>query len=415
MPDPDSRVPRDTPLHIHRNADFLNLWAAQAVSAIGSRITRTVLPIMAISLIDASPSEVAVLAALSYAPGVIVGLFAGGLVDRRPQRPLMIWADILRAVLLLTIPLAAATGALSMGQLYLVAALAGSATTVFQIADNTFLPSILPDEQLVDGNARLEASDAVAEGIGPWIGGMLVTLIGAPLALVVDAASYLWSALMLSRIGPAGTTADGPLPEPGAILQDARTGLRVSRADPVLRRMLWAGILLALSGGVFMALYMVVTVDLLALSPATVGAIIGVGGLGGVIGAVAAPRLSARFGVVRAMVLSIAFGAVFNLAMPASLLLPEAAILLLCSAQLFGDAFLTAAGILFLSYRQETVPREVLGRVNATFHVAEAGALVIGALASAVLVVGLPVGTVVWGAALGGLLAVPVMAGRGTR
>jgi len=390
----------------------MKLWAAQAVSAVGARITRTVLPIIAILLIDATPTEVAILSALGFAPSVIVGLFAGGIADRRAKRPLMIGADIFRALIILSIPLAANSGVLSMGQIYLVAALTGAASSLFDIADKTFLPAVLPKEQLVDGNARLEASAAVAEGIGPWIGGALVGLVGAPMALVFDAASYLWSALLLGlvrREAPVDTNlreADGT-----GLFADARIGLRASLAQPMIARILLATIILSLSGGFFMALYMVVTVDLLALSPTMVGAIIGVGGLGGVLGAISAPALRRRFGAYGALVRSLAIAAAFNFSVPLSLLFPSAAVPLLVSAQLVGDGFMTVAFIMVVSLRQEVMAKEVLGRVNATFHLASSGALVSGSLLAAVLVIWSPVEWVIWGASFGGVVAVPILLG----
>lgn len=142
-----------------RHPDFLRLWAAQAASAFGSRITRTALPILAILTVGATPSEVAVLSALGVAPGVLVGLWAGGRVDRTARRPLLVGADLARALLILTIPAAAWLGALSMPQLYAVAAGVGAATTLFQIADNSFLPALVGRDLLVEGNARLEATD----------------------------------------------------------------------------------------------------------------------------------------------------------------------------------------------------------------------------------------------------------------
>ncbi len=398
---------------LHRNVDFMKLWAAQAVSAVGARITRTVLPIIAILLIDATPTEVAILSALGFAPSVIVGLFAGGIADRRAKRPLMIGADIFRAVTILSIPLAANSGVLSMGQIYLVAALTGAASSLFDIADKTFLPAVLPKEQLVDGNARLEASDAVAEGIGPWIGGALVGLVGAPMALVFDALSYLWSALLLGLVRREAPVDDNATEAGGAgFFEDARIGLRASLAHPMIARILLATTILSLSGGFFMALYMVVTVDLLALSPTTIGAIIGVGGLGGVLGAFAAPALRQRFGAYGAMVRSLTIAAGFNFSVPLSLLFPSAAVPLLVSAQLVGDGFMTVAFIMVVSLRQEIMAREVLGRVNATFHLAESGALVSGSLLAAVLVFWSPVEWVIWGASFGGVIAVPILMGH---
>jgi MFS family permease len=397
---------------IHRNADFMKLWAAQAVSAVGARITRTVLPIIAILLIDATPTEVAILSALGFAPSIIVGLFAGGIADRRAKRPLMIGADIFRAIAILSIPFAANSGVLSMWQVYVVAALTGAASSLFDIVDKTFLPSILPNDQLVDGNARLEASDAVAEGIGPWIGGALAGLVGAPFALVFDALSYLWSAALLGLIGREPPIEAGAKEtDEASIFEDARIGLKASRAQPMIARILLATVLLAFSGGFFMALYMVVTVDLLALSPTTVGAIIGVGGLGGVLGATLAPAMRRRFGAYRALVLSLAIAAAFNFSVPLSLLFPAAAVPLLVSAQLIGDGFMTVSAIMGVSLRQELMGREVLGRVNATFHLTESGALVSGSLLAAVLVIWSPVDWVIWGASVCGVIAVPILLG----
>src|SRR4029077_10070482 len=126
-----------------RHGDFLNLWGAQSISALGSRITRTALPILAVLTIHASAEQVAMLTALSMAPGVLVGLLLGGRIDRRAKRPLLIGADLVRAGLLLTVPLSAWLGRLGMGQLYIVAALAGAATTLFQIADRAYLPALI--------------------------------------------------------------------------------------------------------------------------------------------------------------------------------------------------------------------------------------------------------------------------------
>ncbi len=183
-----------------RHRDFLHLWGAQSISAVGSRITRTVLPLYAILSIDATPNQVAMLAALSTAPGFVVGLSLGGTVDRQQKRGLLIGADLVRAAVLLVVPAVAWFGSVTMGQLYAVAALAGAATALFQIADNSYLPALVRRDQLIDGNAKLHASDSFAEVTGPGLGGILMQLLGAPGAIVLDAASYLTSAGLLARI-----------------------------------------------------------------------------------------------------------------------------------------------------------------------------------------------------------------------
>ncbi len=390
------------------NRNFMRLWVAQSVSAVGYRISRTVLPIIAISTIDATPSQVALLSALSFAPGLLVSLFAGGLVDRRPKRPMLVWSDLFRAAVLLTVPLAAHFGTLTMAQLYVVAGAVGAATTLFGIADNSYLPALVSKDQIVTANSRLEATEAVAEGVGPWLGGVLVSVVGAPLALAADAASYVWSALFLRRITETGSPTEDEAPATGPFA-DAIAGLRVCRSHPLVSRLLAATLLLAFSGGFFFALYMVVTIDLLALSPAMVGLVIGFGGLGSFIGAVAAGPFQRRLGLFRAIVLTLLIGKLWDFAVPLSLVFPDWAVALLISAQLVGDGFVTVSMILALSLRQQVLPENRLGRANATFHLAEGAALVAGALAAGALVQVLPVSQVIWGATSGGLIAVAVL------
>ena len=286
-----------------READFLKLWSAQAISAVGSRIARTALPILAVMTIGASVEEVAVLSALALAPGVIVGLAMGGRVDRRAKRPLLIGADLVRAALLLTVPLAAWLGRLSMGQLYTVAALTGAATTLFQIADRAFLPALIGRERLVEGNAKLEATEAVAEISGPGLGGLLVQAITAPLAIAFDAISFLASAVLLGAIrrpeAPAVAETDGDRP---TLIKDLRVGLRACMLDPLVRPGFLVDAVSAFVNGIFAALYTVFALKTLGLSPATLGLIISVGGIGALFGALLAGRLSKRLGLGSAMI-----------------------------------------------------------------------------------------------------------------
>ena len=394
-----------------RHPDFLRLWAAQAASALGSRITRTALPMIAILTIGASPTEIAVLSALGVAPGVIVGLFAGGSVDRRAKRPLLIAADLVRALLILTIPLAAWSGALTMPQLYAVAAAVGAASALFRIADTSFLPALVPKDLLVDGNAKLEATDSIAEGVGPGLAGILVQVLTAPVSVIVDAASYLWSALLLSRIRTVEVPA--ALAQVGTgVVDDIVVGFRACLDEPVVARTLLAEALMMLFGGVFLALYMILALETLALSPVTVGLIISVGGLGSFIGALIAERMALRIGVGMTMALSLGIGQAAALLIPLAELAGPWAIPCLVLHQLVGDAFLSAFLIHAVSLRQRLMPAAVLARANATFQVATglmlpAGALIAGPLAG---VVG--VSWTMWIGAAGGLLAALPLLGR---
>lgn len=391
-----------------RHGDFLRLWGAQIASAFGSRITRTALPIIAILSIEATPTEVAVLSALGVAPGVLVGLLVGGHIDRTAKRPLLIGADLVRSALILTIPATAWLGALSMLQLYVVAAAVGAATTLFRIADNSFLPALVGKDMLVDGNAKLEATDAIAEAAGPGLAGVLVQVLTAPVAVIVDALSYLWSALLLSRIQGSEEPAAAADAD-ASVFGDVLIGFRACLAQPLIGPTLLADAITYLFGGFFLTLYMIVALETLGLPPATVGLIISVGGVGAFVGALFARPLGRLVGAGPAMVVSVGAGQAANLLIPLALDAGRLAIPLLVLQQFIGDALLAAYLIHSISVRQQVLPEAVLGRANATFHVITglmlpAGALLAGPLASAI---GMP--SALWIGACGGLLAAPVL------
>ncbi|HET7229142.1 MAG TPA: MFS transporter [Longimicrobium sp.] len=396
-----------------RHPDFLRLWGAQVGSAFGSRITRTALPIIAILMIHATPTEVAVLSALGVAPGVLVGLFAGGHVDRTAKRPLLIGADLARALLILTIPAAAWLGWLNMPQLYVVAALVAAATTLFQIADTSYLPALVGRGLVVEGNARLGATESLAETAGPGMAGVLVQLLTAPVAVIVDAASYLWSALLLSRIrAPEIISESAESAEPTdarAVLDDARAGFRACLADPLVRPLLLADAVAMFFGGFFMALYMVMALETLRLSPAAVGLVISVGGVGAFGGALLAQPLGRVRRTGAAMVASLALGQTAMMFLPLAAHAGRWAIPCLVAQQLVGDGFLSAYRILSVSLRQRLLPDAVLGRANASFHVIAGITLPAGALIAGPLATLIGVAPAVWVGTAGGLLAVPVL------
>ena len=178
----------------------MRLWAAQAISAFGSRITRTALPIIAVAALAESEAVVATLAAVSLAPAAVLALFAGGLVDRGKKRRILVWADLVRALVIGSLTIAWAFGALSIVHVCVVGATVGAASALFQIADVAYLPALVSRTELVDGNSKLQTTEAFAEISGPASAGVLIAALGAPVAVVIDAVSYLWSAFMLGRI-----------------------------------------------------------------------------------------------------------------------------------------------------------------------------------------------------------------------
>jgi MFS family permease len=391
-----------------RHPDFLRLWAAQAASAFGSRITRTALPIIAILSLGAAPTEVAVLSALSVLPGVFVGLFVGGHIDRTVKRPLLVGSDLVRALLIASIPVTAWLGVLSMPQLYVVAAAVGAATTLFQIADNSYLPALVGPEHLVEGNAKLEATDSIAEAAGPGLAGVLIQVLTAPVTVVIDALSYVWSAFMLSRIQAREEPAAAAETE-ATVLGDILTGFRASLSHALIGPVLIAESVMYFFGGFFFALYMLFALETLGLSPAAVGLIISVGGVGAFAGALIAKPLEQRAGTGPALVIALGVGQVANLFIPLALGAGRLAIPFLVLQQLLGDAFLGAYGVHSISLRQRVLPQAVLGRANATFHVMTGLMLPAGALLAGPLAGALGMAATLWIGAGGGLLAALVL------
>ncbi|HEY3111608.1 MAG TPA: MFS transporter, partial [Chloroflexota bacterium] len=187
--------------HLWRQPDFLKLWAGQTVSLFGTMVGRFAFLLVAAMTLSASPLEMSLLHIAEMAPALLVGLFAGVWVDRLRRRPIMIWADLGRFLLTLSVPIAALLDALRIEQLYLVALLVGVLATFFDVAYRSYLPSLVRREALVEANARLQATNAVAEVVGFGLAGGLVQLLTAPLAVAVDAFSFLVSAVSLALIG----------------------------------------------------------------------------------------------------------------------------------------------------------------------------------------------------------------------
>ncbi len=385
-----------------RHPDFVRLWAAQAVSAFGSRVTRTALPIIAITVLGASDGWVSILTALQFAPGVILALFAGGYVDRHDHRAIMIACDWLRAALVASIPLAAWAGLLSLPQLIVVGAGVGAATALFLITDKAYLPRLIARADLPEGNAKLEATEAVAEIGGPAVGGALIRAVGAPLAMVVDAASYVWSALFLRRIEAAPAA---PEPSPPAVLADLRLGLRAIFGHRLLRPIILTHVVWAVSGGFFMTLYTPYCLKVLALDEAALGIVIGAGGVGALIGASLAGRVVARLGLGPAMI-----GAA-TLSLAGALLIPLARggywtkIAFLLAHQLVSDGLAVIFIIQAVSVRQAVLPGAVLGRANAAAHLATAALIPFAALAAGGLAELAGTRTAMWTGVMIGLAA----------
>jgi MFS family permease len=362
------------------HADFLRLWSAQSVSAFGARITRTCVPLAAVLTIHASPASLGLLTALALGPGTIVGLFAGGFVDRSRRRRILIASDLLRAAILLTVPAAAWLHMLAMPQLILVAAIAGGFSVLFDIADHAYLPSLIGKEHLIEGNTKLNVTDSVAEIGGPALAGVLVQLLTAPIAIAANAVTYVVSALFLSQIAAQETVA-APEAEGASWRHDLSTGAAAIFHNRLVQPLFWMEATTPLFGSFFM-LYVPFAIRDLHLTPTMLGITIGVGGIGAMVGAAIAAPVSRWLGLGPAIVATSFGGSAFTMLVPLASGTPAMATAMLMAAQFGGDALLVVAIILGASLRQTVLPNEVLGRVAAVFKTAGGLCGVTGALAS---------------------------------
>ncbi|OXE35284.1 MAG: MFS transporter [Phenylobacterium zucineum] len=279
---------------------FARLWAAQAISSFGARITREGLPILAVTTLAAPASGLGVLSALSGAAAVLTGLAAGRFVDSRARRPILVGADLFRTLVLLTVPLAAGLHGLGLAQVMIVAALVGAAGVLFDMAGHAYLPSLIGVERLMDGNARLAATDAVAEMGGPALAGLLFQWLSAPFALTLNAVTYFASGLILFSIRQGEPLPDIPPPQPWMV--EISEGLRLAWGEPRVRALLLMGLVQGLFGGVFSALYVLFALRTLNLPTGLLGLAVAMGGVGALISAWLGPWLARKIGVGPAII-----------------------------------------------------------------------------------------------------------------
>ncbi|MER6753914.1 MFS transporter [Micromonospora echinofusca] len=367
-----------------RSRNFGLLLAGQTVSELGTRVSNVAVPLLAVGTLDASVFQVALLTALAWLPYLIFSLPAGVLADRVDQRRLMVACDLGRAGLLLSVPVVALVGQLTLGFLYAVVGLSGVLTVLFTVAYKSMLPRLVPPERLVDANAKLTVGQDSAELVGPTIGGVLVGLVGAARTLVVTAVAFAVSGLTLLLIREVPT---GPAPRRDRVplRVEMTEGLGFIRRQPILRSILacttTSNFFVMASGSI----EVVFLLKELHATPALVGLVFSVSAVGGLVVGAFADRLTAWLGSARVIWVAMAAPGPLYLLMP--LAQPGWGVLLYG----VGLAAFSANAVLYnvaaMTYRQRITPPALLGRVNAAFlwvcfGVIPLGALTGGALAS---------------------------------
>jgi predicted MFS family arabinose efflux permease len=362
------------------NRDFRLLFTATAVSRLGTSVGYVATPLIAVTALDATPGEVGLLATLSTVAFLVIGLPAGAWTDRLRRRPVLVAADVARAVVLVSVPVAWWLGVLHMGQLYVVVLLCGIGTVFFDVASQSYVPQVVGRSALLAANTRLVSVDAANEIAGRGVAGYLVALLTAPVAVLVDAVSYLVSAWFVLRVrhrepAPARTES--------RLWRDMTEGIVFVAGHRVLRAIAMSGALVNLGIVLIVTMLPVVLVDEMKVSPAALGLFLASGGVGTLLGSLVARRVAGVVGAGRLPVLGALLAAPCGFGMP---FVAEGPRLWLAGAGwVVVTAVVGANNVILVSFRQSVTPDRLLGRMTASFRFLLMGALAVGAAAAATI------------------------------
>jgi MFS family permease len=396
-------TPETPPLR--RQPEFLKLWAAQSISQLGDQITYLALPLVAVLTLDASAAQMGLLTAAELMPHLLFSLMAGVWIERSAnRRRLMIVADIVRAGMLVSVPLAAAFDLLTFPQLYVVGFVAGTCAVMFDISWSTLFVSIVPRRDVVEANSKLNLSRALSFVAGPSAAGFLVQLLTAPVTLLVDAFSFIGSALFLGRI----RAQEPPVEEDGreSVLQSLRSGMRFVFGDELIRPELLCTATINLFNFVFHAIFVLYATKELGISPGLLGLALGAGAVGGIFGALVAVRLERLIGIGPAFTLGCVL---FPLPL---VLVPLAGGPELVIALMLGAAeFLSAVGVMILDVTGGSLmllrtPDRLRSRMSGTYRFVNYGVRPLGALLGGGLGTAIGLQTTLWIGVIGALAGV---------
>lgn len=386
-----------------RHADFRRLWAADALSQVGTQVTVIALPLLVIKVLDANPFEVGLLATFEFLAYLLIGLPAGAWVDRMRRRDVLIAADLGRAVLLGSLPLAWWLDVLTLPQIYAVALLVGACGVFFDVAYQSYLPHLVGREHLVEGNSKLQGTQSVAQVAGPTTGGLLVQAVTAPYAILVNAGTYLWSAVW---IGSIRTREPRPERVVGrSIVADVREGLAFVFRHRLLLSIASSTTIANLFNNVAMTALLVLLAgpDELNLSAGTIGLLFSASSVGGLLGAVLARRFAAWVGQGQSLWLPLLVIAPAMVAMP---FVQRGWLLwVLAAGMVVTSTSVVVYNVTQVSFRQLLCPERLLGRMNATIRFLAWGAIPIGALLGGTLASTIGLRPTLWVAVGGSALA----------
>jgi len=378
--------------------DFRRLWGGESVSELGSQVSVLAIPLVAVRTLHATTFQIGALTAASTAAFLIVGLPAGVWVDRLRRRPIMIAADLGRMLALGSIPVTYGLGSLTLLQLYIVTLVSGVLTVFFDVSYQSYLPSLVGTDHLVEGNAKLTGSAQVAQVAGPSLAGGLVQAIGGSYAVAVDAVSFLVSAVAVGAIRSAEPAAHVPEGGHRRIHRDIGEGLRFVFGHPLLRAIAATTATSNLFSGIMAAVEIVFLVRVVHAAPGIIGLLFAIGSIGGLLAAFVASRLARRIGGARATFVGI-FASVGALLIP--LTGRGWGVLFFAGGFFFNSFGAVLYNINQVSFRQRLCPERLLGRMNASMRFVVWGVMPIGALAGGGIGSAIGLRPTLWIAAVG--------------
>jgi MFS family permease len=408
LSDPSPTPPADRSLLRHR--DFLKLWSAETISQFGTQVSQLAIPLVAALILGVDEFEFSLIAFFEFLPFILLTLPAGAWVDRLRRRPILVAGDLGRAVMLVSIPIAYELGVLTVWQLYVVGFVNGIFTVFFDIAYQSYLPSLVERDQLVDGNGKLEISRTVAQTAGPAIAGAIIAVLTAPIAILADALSFLGSALFIFGIRKHEPAPDRHVDEHGerrrGIRSEVAQGLRYVLGNRYLRGIAAATGTSNFFSNLFFATYLLYLVQPpLSWGPALIGIVFGVGNVGAVLGAFTAMRWSRWLGLGPAIIGSMFIGGAPALALIA-IAPPEYAVPMIVVASGLTGFGAVVYNVNQVSFRQAITPLPMQGRMNATMRFIVWGTIPLGTITGGLIAQLLGIQTALWVGTFGSLLAV---------
>ncbi|GAA4218204.1 putative MFS family arabinose efflux permease [Streptosporangium album] len=398
-------IPVLQPLPLRRQRDYRLLLSARAVSETGTEVSRLAVPLTAATLLGASPAQMGVLAAATSLPYLLIGLQAGAVADRmKRHRPVMVGCEVISAVAMATIPLAWITGLLNVAWLIAVAFIVGSCAVIFRAMNFPHMTAVVHESQRTEALAGFQSAYSLATVSGPGLAGLLVQLITAPFAIIVNAASFLASAFLIRSI--KAPEAHTPAP-PRGMWTEIREGLRAVLEQPTLRALAGCGMTINFFASAYLALFVIYALNVLGLPGGLLGALTAFAGVGGLLGAAITPRLVRRFGENRLLVYAVLLFPIDFVAAALASGPVWAKFLLMSASTLITGMAIVAFSVCFGAVVLREGPADLLGRINATMTFTIQGVLALGGLAGGLLGELLGLRPVLWICAAGIMLTIP--------